>query len=1046
MGMRRIFACVLVLGAAAGLTFLARSFIIAQAAPTVTPVCDPLSSDTTWTALASPYEVCPGGVTVAQGVTLTIQSGVTVQFQSGARLTVSGRLAAAGTPAQPITFTGVTAAPGSWAGILGYSGAITPAQVSLDYVTLEYGGSNASTSAQLYADHADITVTHSLVRSGAGNGVYSEGDGDIAIHDTHFVNNGRDAVVMVTAEHGLSLGGLTASGNGRNVVYVPSTTYMHGQVHWPAPGLPYIINSVLGNATGDSLTIDPGNELQFTSTGWLNIAGEFKAIGLPEAPITLTAVDKTPGAWIGLVVYGGQTPANAQLDHVTVEYGGHNLNGANISVTGGYLVARNSTIRYSQYDGVQFNSHGAGTVLNSQIVGNPTYGVRNTHPTFSVLAANDWWGDASGPASDLTACSQGSGDRVTAGVLFRPVLTDTDTTAPFPLSDAPILTLTPRRWFAPADGTTKIYFDIFLKDGNGAPLPGRVVKLSTSLGTPTDGGITDVNGHTLAYLVSSSVGDSEVTAGLGDSTACEGAMSPTAKVTFTTPIDITDLFPDSPASYFDGNINVSPLPVIVGVTSTIQVKLTNPLTLPITVDVSFGFAQSGIGLAFGPIKEITGQVIPANSSVTLSASWLPVLSGHYCVQVSYNITAIGGVSGLRPQKGGGSGLKQFNLNSQPGPMGPPNSKDILNKADKSWNTVSKFSPRGVKVQKGILDLWWGWAKDSAKKISQALGFDPPRQDFNQTTLPVWHTWPAVQPDANISAARAAALNAASSALADVNAYGAAAALALDRYAGASEAQDLTWAAQQANARLYYQQQMGAALLTYADNLEAFVQVLIDEGETDVVISVNDVISYQQDLAAHGFTPQEVANARLLGLTDADIEAYRQEILDELPKELSGNMLDFYTNEAAISRDLGNALLHPYSYAPGLSISGGAGLMATTASGNSLAQINNAVVMMQVSNPLTQTAVIDLQVRRIDLPADWMVSVTPAQVSLAPGEVTTVTVTVLTGSLVPQDAIPRVSVEGYVGDQLIGGVAIEIVVPRYMLFDGKVHIYLPLLER
>ena len=157
----------------------------------------------------------------------------------------------------------------------------------------------------------------------------------------------------------------------------------------------------------------------------------------------------------------------------------------------------------------------------------------------------------------LTACSSGHGDKVTNGVLFRPVLTDTLTTRAFPLSDAPILTLTPRRWFAPADGTTKVYFDITLRDANGAPLPGRTVNLlSSSLGTPTSGGITDLNGKTLAYLVSSTCGRGQ-RQGVARSApaACEGAMSPTAKVTFTTPLNLTDLFPNSPASYFNGDIS-----------------------------------------------------------------------------------------------------------------------------------------------------------------------------------------------------------------------------------------------------------------------------------------------------------------------------------------------------------------------------------------------------------------------------------------------------------------------------------------------------------
>lgn len=1044
--MKGIIACTLCVLVTIGFLFFGRSLAI-QAAADVTSVCGSITSDTTWTTANSPYEVCLGGVTVQAGAKLTIQPGVTVQFQTGARLTASGALAALGTPTQPIIFTGVTAMPGSWAGILGYSGVITPAQISLDYVTLEYAGHSGYYGAQVASDNADITITHSLIRNGDGSGIYHEGDAHLAVHDTAFLDNGNDAVRIVSAARGLDLSGLTAAGNGLNAIRISSTSYMTGLHHWPAPGLPYYIEAVIGNLPGDSLTIDPGNELIFSSAGYLNIGGEFKAIGLPGSPITITSVTKTPGSWIGLVLYGGTAPANAQLEYTTIEYGGSGINGANVGVTNGYLQARNTTIRYSQDDGVRFNSSGYGAVMNSQIVDNLEYGVRNSHPAVAVLATNNWWGDPSGPDADLTICNQGSGSRITGGVLFRPVLTDTAIIPPFPLSDAPILSLSPRRWVAPANGASRIYFDIRLLDGNGAPLPGRTVRLAASGGTVTDGGITDANGHTLGYLVSSTPSDVNVTASLDAVTACEAALSPTTKVTFTPPVDVTSLFPEAPASYFDGAMSVSPIPVMVGVTSTIYAQLANPLTVPITVDVSFGFAQSGIGLAFGPIKEIIGQVIPAGGKVALSASWMPILSGHYCVEVNYTITEVGGSGGRHPLAGG-NGRQQLNLNSQPGSASPPSDKDALDRADKSWNTVSKFSPRGVKVQKGILDVWWGAAKDAAKKISQALGFDPPRQDYDQFTEPVWHTWPAVQPDADISPARAAAINAASTALADVNAYGGAAALALDRLAGASEAHNLIWAAQQANARLYYEQLMGGALLVYADALDAFVQVLVDEGETALVITTAEVIAYQQSLAANGFTPEEIANARLLGMSDAEIEVYRQEIIAANPDDLAGNVLDFYTAEAQISRELGFALLESFTFQPRVSIGGSPGLMAASAAanGNTLAQINNATTTLQVSNPLTQIQVIDLSLRRVDLPADWTASVSPAQVTLAPGEQVTATVTVLTGSLIPQGSQPRVAVEGYAGDQLLGGIVVEIVVPRYVPYDGRLHLYLPMLSR
>jgi hypothetical protein len=548
----------------------------------------------------------------------------------------------------------------------------------------------------------------------------------------------------------------------------------------------------------------------------------------------------------------------------------------------------------------------------------------------------------------------------------------------------------------------------------------------------------------LAYLVSTSAGEANVKASLDALAACEGALSPAARVTFTQPLNVTDLFPDSPASYFNGDISVTPKPVIVGIPTTIQAKFTNPLPEAITVDVSFAFAQASIGLAFGPISDIVGQVIPAHGTVTLAATFMPVLSGHYCVQVTYNITAIG-AQRLMPAQAGSSGRQQLNLFSKAGSMGSPNDKAILDRADTSFKLVSKLPATGTPIQKGLLSRGWGFAKHVASEVSKLLGGDPPRQDYTQATLPVWYPWQVVQSDAAISGARAAALNATGTALADVNAYGMAATVALDRYGGASEAGNLEWAAQQANARLLYQEKMGDALLIYAAELEAFVQVLKDEGETDVLMTDGDVIAYQQRLAASGFTEQEITDAKLVGLTDVALEEYRQDIIATNPNDIAGNLLDIYTREAAISRELGRALRTPSGYAPGFSVSGSPGLVAAAANGNTLAQINNLVETVQVGNPLTHAALIDINVRRIDLPADWMVNVSPAQVNLEPGERVTATVTIAPGSPAPQNSIPRLAVEGYAEGQLLGGVVVDVVVPRYVAYVPY-QLYLSLVQR
>ncbi len=1027
-----------------------------QAAPSNIPICGLISSSSTWTVGSSPYTICSSGATIGPTATVTIQPGVTIQFSTGVNsmLIIQGALNAIGTITQPITFTGVVTTPGSWAAIYADYITSTPAILNLSYVTID-GGGNGSSKAQIYADRAAVTLTHSLVRNGSNNGLYfTYREAGLNIQTTSFMSNGSNAIELVTPATDILLSNLSASGNGTNAVYLYAQGWnVTGQRHWTNPGIPYLIDYLPTNQPGDKLTIDPGSELRFTSNSGLVIGGQLKTIGLPGQPITFTAQTPAPGGWRGIVIDGGTgSNAVAQLDYATVEYGGSDSGGANIIVTNGQLIARHTIVRYSAKDGLQFNTAGGGSILNSQIVSNSqtvttTYGLYNGNLTSAVLATNDWWGDPNGPKSNVVGCSTGNGDKVTSGVIFRPVLTSTDLNAEFPLSAAPQLTMTPRRWFAPADGATRVYFDLTLRDGNGLPLSGIKTRVHTSRGNVTDGGITDLNGHTFAYIVANNgdVGDANVSATLDSFASCEDIVPPVSKVTFTAPLNVTDLFPDSPAPYFDGNISLTPLPVITGITETIHAKLANPLTVPITVDVSFGYVQSSIGLAFGPIKDIS-QTIPASSTVSLSADFMPLVTGHYCVQISYAITAIGTTQLRRPQAG--RQLKQFNLNPEQGPTIPPDGKETLDKADKSWKKVEKLSPRGTNIQTGILDQWWSWAKDTTKKAAQALGFDPPRQDYNVSTLAVWHRWPHVQSDINISPARAAALNAASDALADVAAYGTAANVAFDRYGGAAQANDLGWAAQQANAQLYYQKQMGQALLTYADKLDAFVQVLKDENATNVTVTVGDVLSYQQSLSNTGFTTQEQDNAKLVGLTDADIEALRQEIIAADPNDLAGNVLDSYTSEADISRNLGNILLNPVTFSPGFSVGGSAGLMAVTqvatATGNSLAQINNAVSTFLLGNPLTQTATITLTSRRLDLPADWAIDVSPSIISLAPGQQVTVTVTILTGSPAPQGSQPRVAVEGYANNQLLGGVVVDVIVPSYMPYF--LHTYLPLVRK
>jgi hypothetical protein len=199
-----------------------------------------------------------------------------------------GALSAIGTLTQPITFTSVVPIPGSWGGLSAINTIISPARVNLSYVTLDYGGViTGSSGAQLYAYQAVVTITHSLIRNGDSHGVYVASNAQANIHDTSFISNTRSAIQLNQPQSDLLMSGLSASGNGVNAVFIAGGTTMNGRRQWSNSGIPYVIDANVNILDGDVLSIEPGTELQFTANGWLNILGEFKAIGLPQAPITL---------------------------------------------------------------------------------------------------------------------------------------------------------------------------------------------------------------------------------------------------------------------------------------------------------------------------------------------------------------------------------------------------------------------------------------------------------------------------------------------------------------------------------------------------------------------------------------------------------------------------------------------------------------------------------------------------------------------------------------------------------------------------------------
>jgi hypothetical protein len=1019
-----------------------------EAATTAPPT---IAESTTWTKSGSPYQV-NGTTTIDAGATLTVEPGVQVRFASNARLTVRGTLKAIGTAAEPITFTGTTAQPAWWQGIEIFGTSTVPNIGSeLQHVIVEYGGLTSSNATALYIQHGSVRISHATIRHSGRHGVLGWTRGVAHISDTTFIGNAGYAVRFIDGVNPV-LGPLSASGNGVDGVGLGGAAYLEGHHTWEATGVPYIVLGLQIVTPGATLTVEDGAEVRFAQFNSLLVQGRLVAAGTAGRGILFTGTTAEPGWWGGLDVHDVTNgTARADLAHTTVAYGGRGQTDANVRVERGQVTIRNSVIRDGGSHGVLVRTSTAASVIEkSHIVNNAGFGIRNDdiRPSGLVLAANNWWGASSGPAVESGCNPGGTGNQVSARVAFMPFLEAPDADPGIlPPGHARILSLSPERWFVPADGVTRLWVQLTLRDGNGRPLPGRVVHLTTTRGTAVSGGVTDVTGRTRAYVRSSTQGDAELTARLGPD-ACELAASPTASVTFTAPETAMDLLPNTAAPYVSNDIRADPMPIVRGVPTRLRVTFRNPTSAPVLVEVTFGFATASIGLAFGPIATVSDQLVPAHGEKVVETVWTPLVSGHYCIEVQYSSRpALAGPLLASGGGGGGTSTRRRNVKVYPGPMGSPKEKESLDKADKAFKVVNRFGGRAgrhLAIQRGLIAGWWQWTSDTARKISQGLGFDPPRQDYRILAMPERRTLPPTLPDATVSPARAAALNAITDLLLDAIAFGEAAVISLDRYAGAAEAvqsradrSQFAWPSVQAAALLHYKKEMGARLLKIDGAIEALRQVVRDEGGQDVLVTAADIREYQDRLATEGFSSGELADALAYGLSAEEIEAIRLEIIAGDPAEATGSALAFLENLARSFRELGEVLLNPPNFPPiGVSaIGGGGGAVLAGTGDNRLARVFRQTSTIEVGNPLAQPAVIDLRVRRLDLPPDWLVEVSPASVVLSPGEQTSVTVIVDPAGSTAQGTLARVAVEGYAGGELLGGVTVDVSVPQAAVFGG-----------
>ena len=410
-----------------------------------------ISQNTEWTAAGSVY-VVQGSLTVASGVTLTVDSGVVVKFQSSSTsLTVNGTLNATGavfTSYKDDAHGGDTngdggatqPAPGDWKNIYFSGGGGT-----LSGCTILYGGYYFLNSSEILIDGNSPNITGSIIGSSQTAGINVMSGSPSITGNT--VSNNQGGVAVYLSTQPAALHDNTISGNtngwavelpatlGQGLVYNNSYSgnkynamFLGGDVSanttWPASNSPYVIgqpgNEGGGNYTinvtnNSTLTVDTGAIVKFSTdqTHLWNalVVASGSSINATNAIFTSYfddsvggdtnadggATQPKSGDWEYINFNGG----TGTLSGCTVKYGGSTWGYGELYVNGGLPTITGSAISNSNQAGIYVAS-GSPSITGDTVSNNQGSGIySSTQP--AALHDNTISGNTNGWAVELPA-------------------------------------------------------------------------------------------------------------------------------------------------------------------------------------------------------------------------------------------------------------------------------------------------------------------------------------------------------------------------------------------------------------------------------------------------------------------------------------------------------------------------------------------------------------------------------------------------------------------------------------------------------------------
>ncbi|OHA88998.1 MAG: hypothetical protein A2829_02185 [Candidatus Zambryskibacteria bacterium RIFCSPHIGHO2_01_FULL_43_60] len=320
----------------------------------------------------------------------------------------------------------------------------------------------------VYIISGTSTITRNIIRNHFGTGFGANGEGPLILVDNIFSGNSgvgsmdiaKPFIHSGNTSSDLADRGFVITGIARDGMVLESTD------------LPILVFGRIMVEVGKTMTIAPGTVLKFGGWPWfgaMEVYGTLIAHGTATDKIYFTSIhddsiggdtngngDTTtpaPRNWNAVFLENG---SEASFDNVVLRYSGYNFNGeylpgvaaaiynrgANLSISNSYIGDNFGTSIF-QDGGTTLisqseltNSHSALMLRSGDAVINRTSihdhigwaidnqsGILFQFPEIKIIdARNNWWGSVDGPQDTSIPTPTGSGDKVSANVLYEPWL------------------------------------------------------------------------------------------------------------------------------------------------------------------------------------------------------------------------------------------------------------------------------------------------------------------------------------------------------------------------------------------------------------------------------------------------------------------------------------------------------------------------------------------------------------------------------------------------------------------------------------------------